>query len=177
MNIGQASGESGVSAKMIRYYESVGLIRPASRTGSNYREFTDADVKQHKRVIVLGPTVVSNLFGGADPTGQTVRVNGTAFQVVGVTAAKGSNGTTDQDDVVFAPLTAVQDTLTGYAQGLSSITVEAKSSGALDAAQAEITTILDQQLHVTDPTNPTSERMTTFRPSSLTTYLASSETT
>jgi putative ABC transport system permease protein len=116
--------------------------------------FTDADVKQHKRVIVLGPTVVANLFGGADPTGQSVRVNGTAFQVVGVTASKGSNGTTDQDDVVFAPLTAVQDTLTGYAQGLSSITVEAKSSGALDAAQAEITTILDQELHVTDPTNP-----------------------
>ena len=82
------------------------------------------------------------------------RVNGTAFQVAGVTASKGSNGTTDQDDVVFAPLTAVQDTLTGYAQGLSSITVEATSSSTLDAAQAEITTILDQQLHVTDPTNP-----------------------
>ena len=46
MNIGQASGESGVSAKMIRYYESVGLIRPASRTGSNYREFTDAEVNE-----------------------------------------------------------------------------------------------------------------------------------
>ena len=76
--------------------------------------FTDADVKAHKRVVVLGPTVVSNLFGGADPVGQTVRVNGTGFQVVGVTAAKGSNGTQDQDDVVLAPLTAVQDTLTGY---------------------------------------------------------------
>jgi MerR family gold-responsive transcriptional activator of gol and ges genes len=46
MNIGQASGESGVSAKMIRYYESVGLIRPASRTGSNYREFTNAEVNE-----------------------------------------------------------------------------------------------------------------------------------
>ncbi len=116
--------------------------------------FTQADVRQHKRVVVLGPTVVQNLFGGADPTGQSVRVNGTSFQILGVTASKGSNGTQDQDDVVFAPLTAVQDTLTGYADGISSITVEAKSAGALDAAQAEITTILDQRKNVTDPTNP-----------------------
>jgi putative ABC transport system permease protein len=117
------------------------------------QSFTDADVKAHKRVVVLGPTVVSNLFGGADPVGQTVRVNGTGFQVIGVTAAKGSNGTQDQDDVVFAPLTAVEDTLTGYS-GLTSITVQATSSSTLDAAQAEITTILDQRKNVTDPTNP-----------------------
>jgi MerR family copper efflux transcriptional regulator len=46
MNIGQASAQTGVSAKMIRYYESVGLIRPASRTGSNYREFTESEVNE-----------------------------------------------------------------------------------------------------------------------------------
>ncbi|HEY1072995.1 Cu(I)-responsive transcriptional regulator [Brevundimonas sp.] len=44
MNIGQASAATGVSAKMIRYYESVGLIRPAARTDSNYRDFSDRDV-------------------------------------------------------------------------------------------------------------------------------------
>ncbi|MGO4410686.1 MULTISPECIES: Cu(I)-responsive transcriptional regulator [unclassified Brevundimonas] len=44
MNIGQASGATGVSAKMIRYYESVGLIRPAARTDSNYRDFSERDV-------------------------------------------------------------------------------------------------------------------------------------
>lgn len=41
MNIGQASNATGVSTKMIRYYESVGLIRPADRTESNYRDFSD----------------------------------------------------------------------------------------------------------------------------------------
>jgi Cu(I)-responsive transcriptional regulator len=39
MNIGQASDASGVSAKMIRYYEEIGLVRPATRTGNNYRVY------------------------------------------------------------------------------------------------------------------------------------------
>ncbi|MHB0954546.1 MAG: Cu(I)-responsive transcriptional regulator [Allorhizobium sp.] len=44
MNIGQASTASGVSAKMIRYYEEIGLVRPASRTASNYRTYGDEEV-------------------------------------------------------------------------------------------------------------------------------------
>ena len=44
MNIGQASKASGVSAKMIRYYESIGLVRTAARTEAGYRLYSDADV-------------------------------------------------------------------------------------------------------------------------------------
>ncbi len=46
MNIGQASKATGVSSKMIRYYESVGLIRPADRTDSNYRDFGERDINE-----------------------------------------------------------------------------------------------------------------------------------
>lgn len=46
MNIGQASKASGVSAKMIRYYEGIGLVTPASRSGANYREFDDREVNE-----------------------------------------------------------------------------------------------------------------------------------
>ena len=115
--------------------------------------FTNQDIKQHKRYVILGPTVVENLFGGQDPVGQTVRVNGTGFQVIGETDPKGSNGVQDQDDVVLAPITAVEDTLSGYGS-LSSITVQGKSSSSLDAAQAEVTAILEQRHNVTDPTDP-----------------------
>ena len=44
MNIGQASEASGVSAKMIRYYEEIGLIRPMGRTGNNYRVYGEEEV-------------------------------------------------------------------------------------------------------------------------------------
>lgn len=44
MNIGQAAGASGVSAKMIRHYEAIGLIPPAGRTASGYRIYSDKDV-------------------------------------------------------------------------------------------------------------------------------------
>jgi putative ABC transport system permease protein len=107
--------------------------------------FTSSEVSGHARVLVVGPTVVQQLFGGADPVGDTVQVNGANFQVVGVTASKGASGATNQDDVAMAPLTAVQDTLTGYG-AISSITVQATSREALGAAQTEVTNILDKLL-------------------------------
>jgi putative ABC transport system permease protein len=107
--------------------------------------FTNAQEAQHGRVLVVGPTVVQELFNGADPIGQTVQVNGTDFEVIGETNSKGSNGTTNEDDVAVAPLTAVQDTLTGYGS-ISSITVQAKSRDQLGAAQTEVTNILDKLL-------------------------------
>ena len=44
MNIGDASKASGVSSKMIRYYEQIGLIKPAHRTDSSYRIYTENDI-------------------------------------------------------------------------------------------------------------------------------------
>ncbi|KKC33782.1 Cu(I)-responsive transcriptional regulator [Devosia psychrophila] len=60
MNIGEASSATGVSAKMIRYYESIGLIRAPLRTGSNYRVYGDDEVhvlRFVKRARTLGFSV------------------------------------------------------------------------------------------------------------------------
>ncbi|MDX6505212.1 MAG: putative transport system permease protein, partial [Gaiellaceae bacterium] len=104
--------------------------------------FTQQDETDRSRVVVLGETVVLNLFGTTNPLGQTVKINGTSFLVDGVLTAKGSNGFQDQDDIAIAPLTTTQATLTGVSGGISQIVVEAKSSKTVDAAQAEVTAIL-----------------------------------
>jgi putative ABC transport system permease protein len=117
------------------------------------RAFTDADERDRRRVAVIGPTVAESLTAGQDPVGQTIRVDGVSFQVIGVTDTKGASGVQDQDDVVIAPLTAVQDTLTGYGH-IDSIVVQAASRDQLDAAQAEVTSILSERNDVTDPSNP-----------------------
>ena len=135
--------------------------------------FTSAQQRSRSRVAVVGPTVVSELFGGQDPVGQTMQVNGTNFEIVGVTASKGSNGTSNQDDVVVAPLTAVRDTLTGYGS-LSQIIVQAKSRTVLDAAQTEVTDILNQ-LHPTTSSSSSSSFNVINQGSILQTSTASSK--
>lgn len=46
MNIGQASKASGVSTKMIRYYDEIGLVRPSARTDANYREYDERELNE-----------------------------------------------------------------------------------------------------------------------------------
>ncbi|MEH6453859.1 MAG: Cu(I)-responsive transcriptional regulator [Psychromonas sp.] len=51
MNIGQASKLTGLSSKMIRHYESIGLIKPQSRTEAGYRNFGEYDIQQLKFIF------------------------------------------------------------------------------------------------------------------------------
>jgi putative ABC transport system permease protein len=113
---------------------------------------TSADEITHARVAVIGQTVATNLFGGGNPIGQTIQLNGSSFQVEGLLASKGSNGIQDQDDIVIVPLTAAQDLLVGQSGQLSQIVVEAKSAGAVNAAESEITSILTPSHQNTDGT-------------------------
>ena len=46
MNIGQASKASGVTTKMIRYYDEIGLVRPSARTDANYREYDEREINE-----------------------------------------------------------------------------------------------------------------------------------
>ncbi|MFC0029239.1 ABC transporter permease [Micromonospora chaiyaphumensis] len=110
--------------------------------------FTEEDVAQGRRVLVIGRTVAEELFPGVEPVGAEVTVGGSLFTVVGVLEEKSSSsGFQDANDVAIAPLTAVQQTLTGYGP-VSSVVVEAAGSDRVDEAQAQIATILDQRLKV-----------------------------
>jgi putative ABC transport system permease protein len=125
---------------------------PSYLGASNYTiargsAFTDQDVTDGRRVMVIGQTVADDLFGDVDPLNQQITVNGTLFTVIGVLGPKDSTGFTDPNDVAGAPITAVEQSLTGYGP-VNQILVEATSSSAVPAAQAEVTAILNQRLHV-----------------------------
>jgi putative ABC transport system permease protein len=104
-------------------------------------------------VAVIGQEVVQELFAGASAVGQNIKVNGSNFEVVGILAKKGTNGTTNEDDVVMAPISTVQSTLTG-AGSISSITVEAKSESALNAAEGEVTQIIEERHKIKNTAEP-----------------------
>jgi len=109
--------------------------------------FTAEDEAQGSRVVVIGQTVVDELFPGVDPIGKQVTVGGALFNVIGVLAEKSSTGFQDSNDTAVAPLSAVREVLTGYGS-LNSILVQAKSSDKVDAVQSEVATILNQRLKV-----------------------------
>lgn len=111
---------------------------------------TQNDVDSLKKIAVIGPTVVTNLFpDGSNPIGQTIKVNGQNLTIVGVTTAKGGTGFNNQDDIVYVPLTTAQKQLFG-ANYLSSIALEAKSADIMVAAQDEIGYFLLSRHKITD---------------------------
>ncbi len=121
------------------------------------RWFTQKEVKNKADVIVIGPTVAEELFGGGDPVGQSVEIDNTSFEIIGETAAKGSNGSTDLDDIAAAPISTVQELITGYGS-IDQILVEAQSADALSAAQTEVTDILN----TIDPVSAGSDESSNF---------------
>jgi putative ABC transport system permease protein len=123
---------------------SASYLRINNDTVANGAAFTDGDYDSHNRVALLGATVAKDLAGGDGKAiiGRSVELSGKSFKVVGLLTPKGSTGPQDQDDRVIVPMTAAQDTLTGYGS-LSSIVVKAKSSTVTASAQGQVEAILD----------------------------------
>ncbi len=108
--------------------------------------FTDEDVETAANVVVLGTTIVDNLFGmGEDPVGRTVRLKSLPFRVIGVAQSRGqSGGGDDQDDRVYAPYTTVQKKLLGQTW-LHFMSVQAVNRDATAVAQEQIESLLRER--------------------------------
>jgi putative ABC transport system permease protein len=74
-------------------------------TVSSGRFFTAEDVTNKKKVVVLGSTLATELFGKTEPTGQTLLISNTRATVIGVLAAKGTVGDVDYDTRAYIPIT------------------------------------------------------------------------
>ena len=115
--------------------------------------FTSGEVDASSKVAVIGPTVATNLFGGADPIGQVMKINRQNFRVIGVFAPKGSSGGfNNQDDLVVVPITSAWSYLLGgRGRNVAQIYVEATSAEATTAASTEVTQVLLDRHHISDP--------------------------
>jgi putative ABC transport system permease protein len=110
--------------------------------------FDEQQVRNKAKVAVLGPNIVASLFGGdaAAAMGKEIRVGRTSFRVIGV--AKG-NG--QQDDVVIMPLGAARSYLLGGGDAVNQLMIRATSVDAVNAAETQINTILDDRHNIRNP--------------------------
>ena len=113
--------------------------------------FTDQQVRSMNKVAVLGPTTSTDLFGdGVNPVGSTIRINKINFKVIGVTKSKGGSGFSNQDDMIYIPITVEMKFLAG-SDYLGSISVQAQSQDTLSSAQQAITQLLLDRHKIKNP--------------------------
>ena len=109
------------------------------------------DYKSKSRVAVLGGEIAESLFGQMDPTGQTLRIDGRKFEVIGVLLSKGS-GFGTEDLMVYMPLSTFFATMGAQAgsQGnsLQALGVQARSKDEVESAEQEVTAILRDRHHI-----------------------------
>src|SRR5499427_1960591 len=116
--------------------------------------FTDSDVRSAAKVVVIGETVVDNLFGGDPNTAldKTIKIQRQPFRVVGVFASKGSQGLGNQDNIAIVPITDAWSYLQGgRGKNISQIVIQAPSPDAVKTAQDEATQVLLNQHKIGDP--------------------------
>ena len=109
------------------------------------------DYKSKSRVAVLGGEIAESLFGQMDPTGQTLRIDGRKFEVIGVLLSKGT-GFGTEDLMVYMPLSTFFATMGAQAgsQGnsLQALGVQARSKDEVESAEQEVTAILRDRHHI-----------------------------
>ncbi len=108
------------------------------------RPFTEADVTRGARVAVLGPRTVTDLFVAQDPIGETIKLNGINFLVVGVTKTKGDQGWANPDDVVMIPYTTAMSQVMGR-DFLGAINVRVKDGVKIPDVIEKISQVMRRQ--------------------------------
>jgi putative ABC transport system permease protein len=113
---------------------------------SKGRFITALDVKDDKQIAMLGTDIAQRLFGNINPLGKQIRIKDLSFEIVGLMEEKGSSFGSNQDDAIFIPITTMSKRVIGrtspFGLRLSLISVAAKNSESMDAAEFQITNLL-----------------------------------
>ncbi|MEI6327027.1 MAG: ABC transporter permease [Candidatus Roizmanbacteria bacterium] len=143
------TGKTNTNIQIVGATEAYAIVHKVTiDTGVFISSLDDASMN---KVVVLGPTVVTNLFPDSDPVGQTVRIGNTSLRVIGVTTAKGGTGFQNQDNLAYVPLSTAQNILFGQ-QYLGSIALEANTADVMTDAQNEVGYFLLDRHKISDVT-------------------------
>jgi putative ABC transport system permease protein len=117
---------------------------------ANGKMFGPEDVDAAAKTALLGQTVALNLFGDADPVGQTIRIKKVPFTVAGVLVPKGQSAWgQDQDDVIMIPISTAKKKVLGAnrsnPRAVSSVSIRVREPGAIEAAQEQVRDLLRQR--------------------------------
>ncbi|HTK60804.1 MAG TPA: ABC transporter permease [Pseudonocardia sp.] len=123
-------------------------LRVVDRQITNGQMFDAAQETSSARVVVLGVNSVTTLFNGDANAaiGKQIRIGRTSFTVIGVVASDMQG-----DDQMIMPLATARSYLVGGSTNVDQIIVKAVSTGAVNSAEIEIYSVLDDQHHITDP--------------------------
>ncbi len=114
------------------------------------RAFEPEEISRGAQVALVGQTVARTLFGGLDPVGEELRVRSVPFRIIGVMAKKGqTTWGSDQDDVVFLPLSAARQRVLGRnlanARAIGALYVKVREGESLAAAETDVKALLRQR--------------------------------
>ena len=118
---------------------------------------TDEQSASLAKVAVIGPTVVTDLFGATaaagDALGQHIRINNVQFTIQGVTKTKGGSGFGNQDTMIYVPLGTALQYFAGTGNAyLSAIDIQASDQSSMTQVQNDVTALLLDRHKVSDPT-------------------------
>jgi putative ABC transport system permease protein len=136
----------------------------------NGRFITEADRARQARVAVLGWQTAQDLFGGLNPVGREIKINGQLFEVVGVFESKGSSGFSNEDEIVLVPLETGYEKLFGAnathngQRQISTISMSAASPAVVDSVIVQTERVLrrEHRLKLTDDLDFTVISQTAF---------------
>ncbi len=113
------------------------------------RFFTEEELRMREKVVLLGTTVVKELFGDTNPIGTIVKMNRITFRVIGIVPEKGAGGWHDQDDNVVIPITTAMYRVLGK-QYIDDINVEVRDAGLMEEVQESISALIRKRHRIKD---------------------------
>ncbi|OGR02066.1 MAG: hypothetical protein A2511_11005 [Deltaproteobacteria bacterium RIFOXYD12_FULL_50_9] len=121
------------------------IVRVRALSIANGRFFYEEEDRAMQRVAIIGKTVTKNLFGDANPVGESIRIKKATFEIIGALNAKGSDLVgSDQDDVIYIPINTALRRLFNLTY-INNIYIQAKDSKHIEQATAGIQDILREK--------------------------------